>query len=65
METKIGYMCGIDWQHELAEVQCKVFSTPEECARVNKCTDQCGIVKVRVTLVRWVKEQNLEACDGN
>lgn len=58
---KTAYMCGIDWQHECGESDCQLFATPEECARVKKCTDQCGIVEVKVTVVRWVKPQNLHS----
>ncbi len=55
----LGYMCGVDWQHEIgmASGGNTVYASPEDCAKRRKCTDQCGIVEVRVYFNKWVKEQ--------
>jgi hypothetical protein len=61
MSHKKGYMCGIDWQHELCEVPdgTMVFGSVKMLKAVRNCTDECGIVEVEVRLVKWVKKQDL------
>lgn len=57
-----GYMCGIDWQHELGEAPggTKVYMSPEDLIKNHSCAaDSCGIVKVRVQLLGWEKPQDL------
>ena len=57
-EEKIGFMCGVAWQHEIGETGgVEIHATEEACVKACGCTDECGIVKVKLTLVEWVKEQ--------
>lgn len=57
--VKKGFMCGVDWQHELENSECEIFPTLEKCIDKKKCTHQCGIVEVEIKIVKWVSEQKL------
>ena len=54
-------MDGVDFQYELG--QCmdgnKIYGSKKDLERDNPCVKECGIVEVEVTLVRWVKKQDL------
>ena len=56
-----GYMCGIDFQHELGEAPgpSKIYTTIVEAKKAHTCWRECGIVKVTVTLEEWVVKQDL------
>ncbi len=56
----IGYMCGVDWDHELGEALGGNVVYPSESDLIaNKhCTDECGIVEVEIRLKRRVKESD-------
>lgn len=62
MKHKIGYMCGVDFQHELGEAlgDTPVYSSIEELKREKRCWKQCGIVEVKIQLVSWAEKQNFE-----
>jgi len=60
------YACGVDWQHEIGPDNCSdlegkmpLYTSIESIEHHRKCTDQCGIVKLELTEVEWVKVQNL------
>lgn len=57
----LGYMCGVDWECELgmASGGNTVYPSGEDCEKRRKCTEQCGIVEVKVYFSKWIKEQNL------
>lgn len=59
----IGYMCKVDFECELgvASHGCPVYSSPEACKEARKCIPQCGMVKVRVTGLEVVEEENFDA----
>lgn len=57
-KSKTAYMCGIAWQHEIGETDVEVFPTRKLCEGMH-ADDECGIVEVKVTFVRWVKNQKL------
>lgn len=56
-----GYMCAIDWQHELGEAMGgnKIYPSIKDLKRNHTMWDECGIVKVKVELVEWVEKQDL------
>ena len=56
-ETKTVYMCATDWYHELGEAPdgCELFPTVEDLKDYKGCTDECGIVEVKVTLSKVVQ----------
>lgn len=56
-----GFMCGVDWQHELgaADDGTRVYPSEGSLRDHLKCADECGVVEVEVRFVRWVQEQNL------
>lgn len=56
-KPRTAYMCGVAWQHEVGETECELFASAEACEKSMGCTRDCGIVEVRVSLRRWVKEQ--------
>lgn len=58
-KVKVGYMCGVAWQHELGETDVIVYGSEAELRENADCTDECGVVKVEVKLVKWVKPQKL------
>jgi hypothetical protein len=57
MKTKRVFVCGIAWQHEVGETDVKMYPTAVDCAADQRCADDCGVVELEVTEVRWVKEQ--------
>ena len=56
-----GFMCGIDFQHELGEASGGnvVYPSLKDAETNLPCHKSCGVVKVKVELVEWVKEQDL------
>ena len=55
-----GYMCTTDFECELyfAEGGSIIYPSVENLRKRRKCVDGCGIVAVRVDLVRVVQEGN-------
>lgn len=55
----LGYMCGVDWQHEIgmAAGGNVIYASPEDCAQCRGCSEKCGIVEVKVRFSKWVKQQ--------
>lgn len=57
--AKIGYLCGVDWQHDIDQ-DAEVYASPKLLEDAKGCVVQgCGIVKVKMTEVKWVKPQKL------
>lgn len=61
--SKIGYVCGVAWQHELGVPEmvgpaCQVFNSIEQL-KEHGCAEECGAVEVEITLRRWVILQDL------
>ena len=60
--TKVfGYMCGVDFQHELGEASGGnlVYPSLADLKHHAKCWESCGVVKVSVQLVEWVVPQDI------
>lgn len=57
---KYGYMDKVDFEHELEEVcsGVKIYPTVEDLKRNKKCVEQCGIVKVKIEIVKEEKIDN-------
>lgn len=55
------YLDGVDYQHELTEVDygTKVYPTLEDAKNHLKCYKSCGIVKCVIENVDWVIKQDL------
>lgn len=58
------YACGVDWQHEIGEEhglegRMPLYTSVESIEHHRHCTDECGIVKLELTEVEWVKIQQL------
>lgn len=53
-----GYMCRIAWECELGAAfqGSKIFPSIDSLKNHHKCTDDCGIVKVRVQLLSVVDD---------
>jgi hypothetical protein len=67
-ESKSLYVCGVDWQHEIGNVKGwsgPVYGSVEECKKFSKCWEQCGIVEVQMTLVKWHEPQDLFKKSGD
>lgn len=56
--SQIIYMCGVNWQHEIANGSFHSYNTLEELKAKNECWEECGIVKVTMT-AEWVEPQDL------
>lgn len=66
--SKIGYMCGVSYQHELDEDnahEVELFGSIRALKKKMKCTHECGIVKVKVTLQKWERVQDLTKAGDN
>ena len=64
--SKIGYMCKTDFDYHLENDDVKVYDTIERLKNNQKCTDECGIVEVRITLSKVIAYEdysNLEKTD--
>ena len=48
-------MCATDFQHEMGEVEVKMYPTVEQLKREQPCVAECGIVSVNVEFVEWVQ----------
>ncbi len=61
VRTIKGYMCGVDWQHELGEAMGGnvVYPSVDDLKKHRKCVKNCGIVEVKVQLSKWVEPQDL------
>ena len=57
-KTRTGFMCKIDFDHELgmASGGNRVHPSVEDLIREHTCAEDCGIVEVEIKLVRVVKE---------
>lgn len=55
-KSKVGYMCQTDFDWELGEARggTEVYCSVTDLKRKRKCVEQCGIVKVKVSLVEVV-----------
>jgi hypothetical protein len=56
-----GYMCLIDWQHELGEASggTLVYASLEDLKRNHAMWESCGVAEVEVRLKAEVVPQNL------
>jgi len=62
MGVKYGYMCAVDYHHELGEALGGnvVFPNVSDLKRKYKCTDECGIVRVRISLDKVILKENYD-----
>ncbi len=56
----VGYMCGVDWDHELGQALGGnvIYPSKADLIANKKCTDECGIVEVEVRLKKIIKKQD-------
>jgi hypothetical protein len=54
----VGYMCQIDWDHELGNASDgnTVYPSIEALKRGHECWEECGIVEVEVRCTKVVVE---------
>jgi hypothetical protein len=57
-ETRIGYMCQTDFEHELGKAVRGNLVYPSVAAlkQSRNCVDECGIVEVEIRLRQVVQE---------
>ena len=60
-KTITVYTCGVDYQHELGEAYpfTEVYPSIEALKEQRNCWENCGIVELEITLVKWVEPQDL------
>lgn len=61
--SKTFYACAVDWQHEMGEAddlegKMPLYSSVEELKTERPCWDECGIVELKLELVKWIEPQN-------
>ena len=61
----ILYACGVDWQHEFGEASdiegCyNLYSSIENLKKDKKCYNECGIVELNLSIVKWIEPQNFK-----
>ena len=56
IDDVLGYMCMIDWDHELrgASDGARVYPSLDDLKADHECWRECGVVEVRVSLIRQV-----------
>lgn len=67
-ERKVtGYMCEIDWRHELGEASGgnKVYGSLNDLKHHHTCWEECGVVEVEVRKVKVVSESTLYGKGSN
>lgn len=52
-------MCGIDYQHHLTATGSQVYNSIKSLKKDRQCWVQCGIVKVELSIKKWIKKQDL------
>jgi hypothetical protein len=61
--TKLVYVCGVDWQHEIGEEMYKpdvvVYPSVKSLKKHRSCWKECGIVELEIKVNKWVEPQNL------
>ena len=68
METTFtAYMCKVDYEHDAREASDGARIYPSEAAvrRERKCTNECGIVEVTVSLSRVVQKTDYSDLTGS
>lgn len=58
----IAYMCKVDWEEDFPNSSDPghVFASLEPLRRKRKCTEECGIVEVEVTLRKVIQESDFQ-----
>lgn len=54
-----GYMCRVDYDHELGSTDVVVYPTLQALREAHPCWEECGIVMVEVRLVKVIHEGTL------
>jgi hypothetical protein len=51
-----GYMCAIDWEHEIGNAPkgSAIYPSIEALKRKHDCWEECGIVEVEVTIKKTI-----------
>jgi hypothetical protein len=52
--SKVGYMCMIDFDHDLEGDMARVYKSVDRLKSSQNCADDCGIVKVSVEVIEMV-----------
>jgi hypothetical protein len=58
--ARIGYMCAIDFDHELGAAMggSRIWPDVEDLKRNHPCADECGIVEVKIVRTKIVQPSN-------
>ena len=61
---KTMYCCGVDWTHEICEApdlegRIPLYSSIEELKAKRTCWEECGIVEIKLELVRVVEPDKI------
>ena len=61
-----GFMCKVDFDHELGEAVGgnTIYGDEEDCRKNRRCIDTCGMVEVEVRLKRVVQEEDFMSDAG-
>lgn len=59
-DAKCGFMCKVDWDHELGQALGgnTIYPSQADLVSNKKCTDECGIVEVEVRLKQVIQESD-------
>jgi len=63
--TKIVYIDGVDWQHEVGETEATIWPSKSSILNYTPCASDCGVVKCELKLLRWVHSQNLKGAEDD
>ena len=53
-KTEIVYIDGIDWLHEIGEVDTTVWPSKESILKNTPCAHKCGIIMCKIEPIEWV-----------
>lgn len=59
-QTRKGFMCQVDFVHELGEASGgnTIYPTEDQAKKYSPCVTECGLVEVEVKVVREVLPEN-------
>lgn len=58
-DSRIGYMCKVDFMWELGEAMGgnEIYASIEDLKENRPCVEECGIVKVEINLLEDIKSE--------
>lgn len=63
-KAKEAFMCAVDWEHELESIDCTVHSYLDSALERRPCLKECGVYRVEIKVVEYLKPPFESQNDG-